>query len=174
LPVGWASTMAGTHGLWGAALVEEMKKYNHAVGLKIVGEVLSDERNRVTLADEKDRFGMPIARVTFSYGENDKKLIAHSLGFMRQALDAAGATDLWEETDDTCHLNGTARMGDDPRTSVVNADCRSWDIPNLWICDGSVFPTVGGVNPSLTIQAIALRTADRIRELVATGAIDLR
>ena len=47
----------------------------------------------------------------------------------------------------------TARHGwdNDPDTSVVNADCRSWDIPNLWICDGSVFPTVGGVNPSLTI-----------------------
>ena len=60
-------------------------------------------------------------------------------------------------------------MGDDPRTSVVNADCRSWDIPNLWICDGSVFPTVGGVNPSLTIQAIACRTADRIEALKRTA-----
>ena len=49
--------------------------------------------------------------------------------------------------------------------SVVDADCRSWDIPNLWVCDGSVFPTVGGVNPSLTIQAIAIRTADRIDKL---------
>jgi choline dehydrogenase-like flavoprotein len=174
LPVAWASIVAGSRGLWGAKLVEEMEKYNHAVGLKIVGEVLPDERNRVTLADEKDRFGLPIARVTFSYGENDKKLIAHALGFMRQSLDAAGVADLWDETDDTCHLNGTARMGDDPRTSVVNADCRSWDIPNLWICDGSVFPTVGGVNPSLTIQAIALRTADRIGKLNATGALDLR
>jgi choline dehydrogenase-like flavoprotein len=45
---------------------------------------------------------------------------------------------------------------------VVDADCRSWDIRNLYVCDGSVFPTVGGVNPSLTIQAVALRTADRI------------
>jgi choline dehydrogenase-like flavoprotein len=62
-------------------------------------------------------------------------------------------------------------MGDDPRTSVVNSDCRSWDIPNLWICDGSVFPTVGGVNPSLTIQAIACRTADRIGALSARGEL---
>ncbi len=85
------------------------------------------------------------------------------------ALQAIDATDIWREENDTCHLNGTARMGDDPRTSVVNADCRSWDIPNLWICDGSVFPTVGGVNPSLTIQAIACRTADRIRALAARG-----
>jgi choline dehydrogenase-like flavoprotein len=88
-------------------------------------------------------------------------------------LQAAGASEIWNETDDTCHLNGTARMGDDPRTSVVDADCRSWDIPNLWICDGSVFPTVGGVNPSLTIQAIACRTADRIEVLAARGELDV-
>ena len=56
--------------------------------------------------------------------------------------------------------------------SVVNADCRSWDIRNLWICDGSVFPTVGGVNPSLTIQAIACRTADRIRTMAARGELE--
>jgi choline dehydrogenase-like flavoprotein len=54
---------------------------------------------------------------------------------------------------------------------VVNADCRSWDIGNLWICDGSVFPTVGGVNPSLTIQAIACYTAERISALAAHGEL---
>ncbi len=86
-------------------------------------------------------------------------------------MHAAGGRDVWRQTDDTCHLNGTARMGDDPATSVVNADCQSWDIDNLWICDGSVFPTVGSVNPSLTIQAIAMRTADRIEALAARGKL---
>jgi choline dehydrogenase-like flavoprotein len=52
---------------------------------------------------------------------------------------------------------------------VTDADGRSWDIPNLWICDGSLFPTSGGVNPSLTIQALACRTADRIRTMAARG-----
>jgi len=99
-------------------------------------------------------------------------LIDHSLKFMGRALAAIDATDIWIQDDDTCHLNGTARMGADPRTSVVNADCRSWDIPNLWICDGSVFPTVGGVNPSLTIQAIACRMADRIRILARRGELE--
>jgi choline dehydrogenase-like flavoprotein len=171
LPVAWSGTIVGARGLWGEALRREMEKYNHQVGLKIVGEVLPDERNRVTLAAEKDRLGLPIAKVTFSYGENDRKLIAHSMRFLRQNLDAAGARELWDEPDDTCHLNGTARMGADRRDSVVDADCRSWDIPNLWICDGSVFPTVGGVNPSLTIQAIACRTADRIRALAGRGEL---
>jgi choline dehydrogenase-like flavoprotein len=90
---------------------------------------------------------------------------------MTQALQAVDASELWTQDDDTCHLNGTARMGDDPASSVVSADCRSWDIPNLWICDGSVFPTVGGANPSLTIQAIACRTADRIRSLARRGEL---
>jgi choline dehydrogenase-like flavoprotein len=57
------------------------------------------------------------------------------------------------------HLLGTCRMGTDPETSVVGPDCRSHDVPNPWICDGSVFPTAGAVNPNLTIQAIATRTA---------------
>jgi choline dehydrogenase-like flavoprotein len=168
LPVAWVSTQNG-RGLWGQQLQDEMRKYNHQAGLKIVGEAMPQERNRVTLADEKDQYGLPVARVTYSLCDNDKRLVRHSLDFMSLALEAAGARDVWRETDDTCHLNGTARMGDDPATSVVNADCRSWDIDNLWICDGSVFPTVGGVNPSLTIQAIAMRTADRIEALAARG-----
>ncbi|WP_235610671.1 GMC family oxidoreductase [Bordetella sp. H567] len=170
LPVAWASTLNG-RGLWGDALTRAMRRYNHQVGLKIVGEMLPQERNQVTLADEKDRYGLPIARVTYSWCDNDKRLIAHALDFMGKALDAAGARGIWNEMDDTAHLNGTARMGDRPENSVVNADCRSWDIPNLWVCDGSVFPTVGGVNPSLTIQAIACRTADRIAALAARGEL---
>jgi len=167
----WATISSGGRGLWGEALMRHMEAYNHSVGLKIVGEMLPQERNCVTLADETDQYGLPIARVTYSWCDNDKRLIGHSLDFMTEALSAIDAKDIWREENDTCHLNGTARMGNDPRTSVVNADCRSWDIRNLWICDGSVFPTVGGVNPSLTIQAIACRTADRIKALAARGEL---
>jgi choline dehydrogenase-like flavoprotein len=106
-----------------------------------------------------------VARITYSRCDNDKALNRHALTFLRQALEAAGGREVWDQGDDICHLNGTARMSDDPRSSVVDADCRSWGIPNLWISDGSVFPTVGGVDPSLTIQTVALRTADRIAAL---------
>jgi choline dehydrogenase-like flavoprotein len=169
LPQLWANTQATAHNLWGKSLMRAMRDYNHQVGLKMVGEMLPQERNRVTLADDKDQYGLPIARVEYSWCDNDKALIRHALDFMTKALDAIDCTEIWEQTDDTCHMNGTARMGDDPRTSVVDTNCRCWDIPNLWICDGSVFPTVGGVNPSLTIQAIACRTADRIKALAARG-----
>jgi choline dehydrogenase-like flavoprotein len=171
LPVLWSNTLANGRGLWGQALVNEMQRYNHTVGLKIVGEYMPQERNGVTLTDRKDQFGLPVPKVTYSWCDNDKRLNRHALGFMRQALQAVHAREIWDQEDDTCHLNGTARMGNDPRTSVVDADCRSWDIRNLWICDGSVFPTVGGVNPSLTIQAIACRTGDRIKTLAARGEL---
>jgi choline dehydrogenase-like flavoprotein len=98
-------------------------------------------------------------------------MMRHALGFMDASLEATGATQRWKQWDDTCHLNGTARMGFSPKDSVVDTNCRSWDIGNLWICDGSVFPTVGGVNPSLTIQAIACRTADRIKALATRGEL---
>jgi choline dehydrogenase-like flavoprotein len=62
-------------------------------------------------------------------------------------------------------------MGSDPASSVVDADGRSWDIRNLWVCDGSLFVTSGSVNPSLTIQALAMRMADRIGALGAAGEL---
>ncbi|MDP9382860.1 MAG: GMC family oxidoreductase, partial [Chloroflexota bacterium] len=82
---------------------------------------------------------------------------------MREILVAAGAESIFS-VEDTAHLMGGCRMGSDPETSVVDQWCRSWDVPNLFVCDGSVFVTSSGVNPSLTIQAIAARTADYITE----------
>ncbi len=171
LPVEWASVQTGARGLWGRALQDEMTKYNHMVGLKMVGEMMPQERNMVTLADEEDQYGLKVARVTYNWCDNDKAMVKHSLDFMSRQLEASGAKNVWRQEDDTNHLAGTARMGNNRRTSVVNADCRSWDVPNLFICDGSVFPTTGGVNPSLTIQALALRTADRIQALAKRGEL---
>ncbi|MBV8092775.1 MAG: GMC family oxidoreductase [Acetobacteraceae bacterium] len=171
LPVEWSGTQTGNHKLWGESLLRDMERYNHYAGLKIVGECQAMETNTVRLADEKDRFGLPIANVTFAHSDNDKKLIAHAKNFMRTALEAAGGYDIWAEETETAHLMGTCRMGDDPRSSVVNPDGRTWDVPNLWICDGSLFPTSGGVNPSLTIQAMACRIADRIKALAARAEV---
>ncbi len=169
LPNEWASVQTGARGLWGQPLRDAMLDYNHMIGVKMVGEMLPDEANRVTLADDTDQYGLRVARITYRWGDNDKELIAHALQQMERSIDAIGARDIFRQDDDTCHLGGTVRMGDDRDTSVVDADCRSWDVPNLWVCDGSVFPTVGGVNPALTIQTVAIRTADRIGQLAAAG-----
>ncbi len=167
---GWAQTLAGSRGLWGEALQTAMADYNHTAGFVPVAEVEPRRQNAVTLADDVDQYGLRIPQVTFGYSDNDRRLQAHALKFMGEMLEAAGGRDLWTN-DDTSHLMGTCRMGADPRLSVVNADGRSWDIPNLWVCDGSLFPTSGAVNPSLTIQALALRIADRIEALGRRGEL---
>jgi choline dehydrogenase-like flavoprotein len=170
LAVDWAKTVAVTRGMWGMRLRNEMTKYIHQAGLKIVGEIEPREQNRVELAEQRDQYDLPVAKVTFSFSENDQKLQRHALNFMRQGLEAAGGRDLWD-TGGTAHLLGTCRMGSHPSTSVTNADGRTWDIPNLWICDGSLFPTSGAVNPSLTIQALACRIGDRIAEMGRRGEL---
>jgi choline dehydrogenase-like flavoprotein len=165
-PVDFAARLSTARGLWGAELRRAMLDYNYYAGLGIVGEVLPQLKNTVKLHEtERDRFGLPVAHVRFSLHENDKRIVAHAKVKMKEILEAAGGEDVWS-AERTAHLLGTCRMGSDPATSVVNADCRAHDVPNLFICDGSVFPTSTAVNPSLTIEAIAVRTADRICELV--------
>ncbi|HSV02330.1 MAG TPA: GMC family oxidoreductase [Phenylobacterium sp.] len=170
LPMAWAQTVATARGLWGPALREEMLKYNHTAGFAPVAETEPRVQNRVELAEETDGYGLKIPKVVFGYSENDRALQRHSLRFMSEMLEAAGGRELWTSKD-TSHLLGTCRMGADPRTSVVNADGRTWEIPNLWICDGSLFPTSGGVNPSLTIQALACRIGERIKTLARRGEL---
>lgn len=170
LPAEWAQLLVGNRGLWGMELREEMTRYNHMAGLQIVGEVLPHEKNRVDLIQEEDALGLRIPRVTFSYCDNDKRLQHHATEFMSELLRAAGGRDLWTGGD-TAHLMGGCRMGDNPETSVTNADGRTWEIPNLWICDGSLFPTSGGVNPSLTIQALACRIGDRMAAMARSGEL---
>jgi choline dehydrogenase-like flavoprotein len=93
----------------------------------------------------------------------------HALCVNGQEIAVTGAHQLLV-SQGTHHVLGTCRMGSDPAASVVDPDCRAHDIPNLWICDGSVLPTIGAVNPSLTIQAIATRTARRLVHRTACPA----
>ncbi len=160
--VDFASRISTARMLWGESLRREMLDYNYYAGIGIVGETLPQEKNTVTLhATERDQFGLPVPHVSFCYHDNDRKLIKHATSKMTEILEAAGGTNAWS-ADRTAHLLGTCRMGNDPQGSVVDRDCRSHDIPNLFICDGSVFPTSTAVNPSLTIQAIATRMAKQI------------
>jgi choline dehydrogenase-like flavoprotein len=170
LPIDHAKSLVSNTGMFGMELRQRMALYNHMAGLKIVGESDARENNRVELSEEVDAFGIPLPRVTYAYSDNDKRLYEHSLRFMRQTLEAAGASDM-TETSSTAHLMGGCRMGTNSSDSVTNADGRSWDIRNLWICDGSLFPTSGGVNPSLTIYALACRIGDRIAAMGRRGEL---
>lgn len=164
-PVGFAQGLSKsrTGPIWGSRLRDELLDYNHYGRITMVGEVLPNPDNRVTLTGEKDENGVPRAKVTFSYGENDRKLIEHAVGKMSAILEAEGG-DVKYVVPDTAHLMGGCRMGTNPQTSVVNSYGQCHDIPNLFVCDASMFVTSGGANPTNTVMSLALRTADYIKE----------
>jgi choline dehydrogenase-like flavoprotein len=166
LPIAFAKQMMSAQGAWGWGLRRVMMDYNHWATLGLMGEILPHPDNRVQLAEETDRFGIPVAKVTFSLHDNDKKLIEFGKNKVIEVMRAAGARQVVQEAR-YAHLVGAARTGNDPATSVVDRYGRSHDIANLFICDGSVMPTQGSANPGLTIQALAARAADY---LIAQGA----
>ncbi|NOU88223.1 FAD-binding protein [Paenibacillus sp. LMG 31460] len=149
--------------VWGERLRETMLNYNYYGRVTLVGEVLPSPMNRVTLVDEKDEYGLPRAKVTFSYGDNDQKLIDHAVGNMSTILEAAGGK-VEYVVPDTAHMMGGCRMGNDPKSSVVNSFGQTHDIPNLFICDASIFVTSGAGNPTNTVMSLALRTTEYIKE----------
>ncbi|MGH8164578.1 MAG: GMC oxidoreductase, partial [Rhodanobacteraceae bacterium] len=117
--------------------------------------------NRVTLAEEKDRNGLPVASFAYSQCDNDRQLVAAARKVMEDILTAAGADEVIT-IERYAHLVGGARMAAHEGQGVVDRDCRSFAIPNLYITDGSVLPTQGSANPALTIMAVATRTADHL------------
>lgn len=159
LPVAFAKQMIAAMGAWGWGLRRVMMDYNHWATLGVLGEILPWEDNRVELAEEKDQYGLRVAHVTFNLHDNDKKLIDFAKNKVEEVMRAAGATEVVQESR-FAHLVGAARMGINSTTSVVDKFGRTHDIPNLFICDGSILPTQGSANPGLTIQALAARTAD--------------
>ncbi|SDP42819.1 Choline dehydrogenase [Arthrobacter sp. ok909] len=163
---------------WGSAAKDaDLKYYNHAMK---IGHTLHDmpvESNRVDLdPDVKDAWGLPAARITHKSHPNDLKLAKWQVDKNAEILMAAGARKTFptymeagRSTGNTCHQHGTARMGTDPSTTVLNEWCQAHDVNNLFVLDGSSFPTATGVNPTLTIMANAWRCAEYIAEVYAKG-----
>jgi choline dehydrogenase-like flavoprotein len=159
LPIAFAKQMVAAKKAWGWGLRREMMGYNHWASFGFLGEILPWPDNRVTLSEERDPFGIPVAHVSFNLRDNDKKLIGFGKDKTMDVMRAAGAVEVVQEAR-YAHLVGACRMGPDPRTSVVDKFGRAHDVPNLFVCDGSIMPTQGSANPGLTIQALAARTAD--------------
>ncbi|HEY3128389.1 MAG TPA: GMC family oxidoreductase [Acidobacteriota bacterium] len=151
---------------WGAEHHHVMRRrFPHIIRITILGEDLPEENNRVELDREaKDSNGIPAPRVSYTYSENSLKMLEHGLSMARLAFEAAGAIEILDSgiIVPAFHLMGTARMGHDPKNSVVNAWHRAHDVPNLFVVDGSSFTTGAAVNPTSTIGALALRAADGI------------
>ncbi|TGE27604.1 GMC family oxidoreductase [Hymenobacter metallicola] len=163
MPVTFAGQVARGRKLWGEALRQYMQQYNHIAGINILGDCLPHVDNFLELAEEKDARGLPKPRLHFTNHENEIRMNAHAEKLMRQIWEAAGATDIWAFPR-SAHVIGTARMGLSGDDAVVDANGKAFDVPNLYICDNSVFPSALSVNPALTIMALALRTADKFLE----------
>jgi choline dehydrogenase-like flavoprotein len=166
LPIAFAKQMMAARGCWGWGMRRIMMDYNHWSSFGLLGEILPWADNRVTLADEKDQFGLRVAHVNFDLHDNDEKLIKFARNKTEEVMRAAGSEEVVQEAR-YAHLVGGARMGKDPSASVVDGFGRTHDVANLFVCDGSILPTQGSANPGLTIQALAARVGDY---LISQGA----
>jgi choline dehydrogenase-like flavoprotein len=153
--------------MWGAEhhrLVRE--RFGHMLSWGVFGEDLPDPDNRVELDSElTDSSGIRAPKVTYRVSENSRRLLDFSCDRAAESLAEAGATHVDVTPmlrESGWHIMGTARMGTDRETSVVDEWGRAHDVANLYVVDGSVFVTSGGVNPTSTICALALRFADRM------------
>lgn len=154
--------------------LENMQKvYWRAIGIKAVGEFFPNKDTFIDIDNnEKDRFGIPVARISAFLGENEIKLLGFMAKITREILKSAGINNLVEERSSfdyfyATHVFGTCKMGSNAEYSVVNKNCQSHEIGNLFIVDNSVFPSTGGGDgPSLTIEALGLRAADFIAEMM--------
>ena len=160
LPITWAEHVMA-QGYWGDEFRNYMSDYVHWACLGALCEFLPLPDNRVTLSEERDRHGLPIAHFSYSQCDNDRQLMDAATKVMENILTAAGADEVIT-IKRYAHLVGGARMAADEEHGVVDADCRTFAVPNLYIADGSVLPTQGSANPALTIMAIAARAADRM------------
>lgn len=169
-PLAMARGLAAGANQWGSALRRIMLDYNFYGHLTMVGEVLPSLSNTVTLSNEKDEYGLPIPLFTFSYGDNDRRLIAHACRKMKDILTAAGGRPEFV-TSDTAHLMGGCRMGRNPAESVCDEWGQTHDHANLYLAGNPVFVTGGGGNPTETSMALAARTADHLLERAKKGLI---
>jgi len=157
---------------WGAGHHAALEHHlNHEAVLWVCGDDAPEEHNRVELDhDNLDAWGMPGVITSYSMSENSVRMMRAGLARATELAMAAGADSVRAFGADSphgWHLLGTARMGEDPADSVVDPHNRAHDVDNLYIVDGSTMPAGGTVNPTNTVQAVALRAA---HHMIATRA----
>jgi choline dehydrogenase-like flavoprotein len=169
---GMASEMPG----YGKALKSSIRKYYPAmISLGGFGEVLPRKDNRVTLDPVvKDAWGLPVLRFDFTFGENELKMAKDMAQSLEEMLTLAGAESIKMTTEPlppgwSIHEIGTARMGDDPKTSVTDRFCRLHDVQNVYLADASPFVSGGTQNTTWSILAMCWRTMDYLKEQMRAG-----
>ena len=156
------------------------RHFGHSFGAYAIGDDLPQAENRITLSRaEADSDGLPAAKLNYQPHENDRRMMQYGIDRLQDLARSVNAfdvavTDYYEDgvyRTPAWHMLGTCRMGSDPQTSVVNQWHQSWEVPNLYICDGSSFATGGVVNPTSTVTALAVRCA---RHIAATRRCSLQ
>jgi choline dehydrogenase-like flavoprotein len=167
---GWAKTVGGFGPGYKAAVKGAYPAYFQFTPY---GEMLPNADSFVDLNKaQTDAYGLPVARRQVRWGRNEEALFNDMVRWSLSMLDKAGAEILTvPDGPATNHEIGGCRMGHDPRTSVVNADCRTHDVPNLYVVDASVFPSASEKNPTHTIMALAARAAEHIAGRVQKGDV---
>lgn len=160
---------------WGAGFKTALQNnFTRSMQVASHGTSLPVENNSFSLDPElRDAWGLPALRMTYRDHPDDLKLITWLNARSMEILEAAGAQKRWSlpigEQELAFHLLGTCRMGHDPKSSVINPDHRTHDVPNLFLCDGSSLVTSGRGQPTMTIMALAYRAAERITALAKRG-----
>jgi len=163
---------------FGKAYKSSVRKYYPAlISLGGFGEVLPRKENRVSLdAEVKDAWGIPVLRFDYTFGDNEKKMARDMGDTVEEMLRAAGAENIKVDRELlppgwSIHEIGTARMGDDPKTSVTDRWCRLHDVSNVYIADAAPFVSGGTQNTTWSILAMCWRTMDYLKEQMRTGRV---
>jgi choline dehydrogenase-like flavoprotein len=175
-PLGWGQDVPDGTPEWGPGLKDYLESYTHWMSVSGHGTSLPLETNRVDLDPElKDAWGIPAIRTTYKDHPDDLKHAAFQRDLAVEIMDAAGAKQIVpggiRNGNGGVHLLGTCRMGDDPKTSVIDKYHRTHDVRNLFLCDGSSFVTSGRGQPTETIEALAFRAGDYIAQFAKRNEI---
>jgi len=158
---------------YGAEFKNFLYDYPHTAAWWAHAEGLPDENNSVTLDPErKDSRGLPAARLTYEWSDNDLKVSEAARVKAAEMMEASGASRVRTGLAYGAHAMGTCCMGSDPHTSIVNSYGQTHDVPNLFICDTSIFVTGAGVNPTLTAMALTSRAVEFIVESERKGELE--
>ncbi|MFK8251349.1 GMC family oxidoreductase [Ancylobacter terrae] len=159
-------------GWWGRDFVSVIEQYRNMAGIFMTGEDMPQADNRVTLTDELDAFGVPVANIHYDDHPNDLKMRSHGYRTLVSIHKAAGAKRSIEAPAyPASHNLGSNRMAARAEDGVVDGWGRSFEVPNLFIADGSNFATGGACNPTLTIVALAMRQAEFMAKQMAAGEL---
>jgi choline dehydrogenase-like flavoprotein len=155
---------------FGATYKQAVKRGKYRIGVGAFGESLARDDNFVSIDPNlKDAWGFPALHISMAHGENEKALMDDAAATAAEMLEAAGATNIKlastvGQPGMAIHELGTARMGNDPKTSVTDQYCQLHDVKNVFAMDGACFVSSGCQNPTLTMMAITVRACDRLIE----------